>query len=280
MKPPISRVRRTLLILGACWMVLSTAWVARRWYAVRILEKDAQYGMLCEWQLVRGEDHEEQARWAMLWPTSHIRKLGLYRASGYPPRLAWAVKVCARLEEIEIRKSPREMDEPMDPREVGAFLAGLGSQPELRTLTIEEVDLTDAEVGPLLARSPRLRELGLNLTDCTGANFPVLKELESVGTYFSPISDAGLAVLLRCPALQTINIRYGEITRAGILQIPQLRQPALKELYLHRARVSKSEAEELAGRVQLECLDLDIEVEGSVGGAGKGEKEPGEKDEE
>jgi hypothetical protein len=242
------RVRRALLLLGACWLVLSTAWVARRWWAVRILDAEAavEYGMECEWQLPFEAELEERTRWARLWPSSHVTKVSLYRATGIDPKLAWAVQVCGRLERIKVIS----VDGPADPRELLAWLAQLGEQPGLQELWIDEVSLTDEDLASALAHYPGLRILWLSMTKCTGANLPVMPSLEIVETSFSPISDAGLAALLRQPAVQSISIVHGEVTRAGVLQIPPLRRAGLEELHIHSFRLKQSELPELDATIR------------------------------
>jgi hypothetical protein len=208
------RVRRVLLILGACWMVLSTAWVARRWWAVRILDAEAEYGGEFDWQLPSEAEPEESTSWARLWPSSHVTEVRLHRGSGFDPKLAWAVQVCGRLNRIKL--NPISLDGPItDPRESLAWLAQLGHQPALQELCIDELPVTDQELATVLAHYPGLRTLWLRMTKCTGANLPVMKSLETVETYFTPISDAGLAALLRQPAVQAIGIDHTEVTRAG-----------------------------------------------------------------
>jgi hypothetical protein len=261
MKPGSSRrVRRALLLLGACWLVLSTAWVARRWWAVRILETEAavEYGTECRWQLAFGKGSSGIEWWARLWPTSHVKEVAIYRRAGFTPGLAWAVRVCGRLEGVSAKAAGPEISG--DDREMRALLTALGPQPGVLFLGIEEVEVTDADLAALLPQLPGLRELVLWDTSCTGANFPVMPSLESVGTLRSPISDAGLTALLRQPALKSMVIFSDEVTPAGVLQVSQLRRAGLTEMRVCSERIGQREGQRLEETVRAACPDLVFEI--------------------
>jgi hypothetical protein len=141
------------------------------------------------------------------------------------------------------------------------FVAKVGPLPELEGLGIEEVDLKDEGLAALLERYLNLQTLNLSRTSYSGAKFPVMKNLEEIFAHFTPISDEGLAAILRCPALRSLEIDLGEMTKAGILQIARLRQPALKHVSIRGKHFTEEEALEVTEEIRRACPDLHIEVE-------------------
>jgi hypothetical protein len=258
------RLRRALLILGACWLVLSTAWVARRAWAVLILEGNPGFNVGTAWQVPFQAGQVGATSiplWVKLLPISYIQSIGLSSSDNYTPETGWAVKVCGRVDEVLIIGTPRG-NRRMDGQKAAIFLAALGPLPELRKLTIREVNMTDADLAPLLAGYPQLRKLQMLTTVWTGADFPAMQQLERIVIYDSPISDAGLAAILHSPALQSIDITQGEITSDGIRQIPRDRQPALREISIHGAKIADDEEEKLNDLLQAACPDLESRVTG------------------
>jgi hypothetical protein len=153
----------------------------------------------------------------------------------------------------------------VDPRTIEHFkdfVEKIGPLPELEVL---EVDLQDDGLATLLERCPRLRSLALAETSYSGEEFPMMERLEEIYTYDTTISDEGLAAMLRCPALKSLQIVGGDkVTKAGLLRIPQLRRPALREVKIKWARLTQQEALEVVQAIQAACPDLQIEVEGQL----------------
>jgi hypothetical protein len=243
--------------------VLGTAWLARRWWAVRILDDGTGINYVTAWHVpFEGQTGMDAVPlWVKLLPLSYIQSIEIYGSDHYPPEIAWAVKVCGRVDEVLIHGIPRG-DEPQDAQATCTFLASLGPLPELKRLQIRDMNLTDAELAPLLAGYPRLRELWLWATAWTGAGFPVLKELELIVIYDSPVSDAGLTAMLRSPALRSVEISQGWMTRDGLRQIPRDRQPALRDISIIGAKIAAEEVAELNDTLHAACPGLQIQVMG------------------
>jgi hypothetical protein len=261
------RVRRILLLLGVCWMVLSTAWVARRWWAVRILDKHPYFNPSSyRWHLGYESQDEfgDVHLWVKLLPTSYIEGLSFDGDATIDPKLGWAVRVCGRVQYLDFHVKQNFSSEPpaVDSAKYMDFVEKIGPLPELEELGIEEVDLQDAELASVLERYPRLQVLRLFMTPNTGAKFPKMERLETCIVYDAAISDEGLAAILRCPALKSLQIYRGRVTKAGLLRIPQFRRPALREVKMEALPLTRQEALEVMQAIQAACPDLQIEMEG------------------
>jgi hypothetical protein len=241
-----SRLRRTLLILGVCWLALSTAWIARRWWAVRILQDPANAGkILLGWEMPSWfSSHPEFAQLGRLWPTSHVNELQVFDAPADAQKLAWAIRVCGSLQQISLRF----LQSPADSH---ALLHTLGPQPSLRLLTLDEVAMENDEILlQFLQRSPHLRSLLLRNVNFSGAHFPTLLDLDEVAIIATPFSDAGLAAILHCPVLRQLTLVDTSTTGFGLRQVPRWKQDALKNFHIEGTILSYEEREELQAMAQ------------------------------
>jgi hypothetical protein len=238
---PAHRVRRTLLILGACWLVLSTAWVARRWRAVRILEaSDAAREVSAVWQ---SPAWLGKSAWRKLWPASRIKVLYTDGRIADGKSVGWAVRVCGVQEYLQVSKTS-------GPSQVRLFLLSLGPQPFLENISLANVPLDEHEIATLLRGCPRLRHLTLHNVPFSGADFPELPLLERAGFRSIPLSDAGLAALLRGPALRTFDLRKTAVTAQGVRQIPQGKPKTLEDFVIEAPGLTQAEIEEFQAMIQ------------------------------
>jgi hypothetical protein len=202
--------------------------------------------------------------WPKLLPTSYIEGLYFHGDSTVDSKLGWAVRVCGRVKKLDY--SARKMNglelHDVDPKRFAHLVSKIGPLPELEELEIKKLDLKDEELAALLERYPHLRTLSLIEARYLGAKFPVMKNLEEIRTHYTPISDEGLGAILRCPALRSIESNFGPLTKAGILQIARLRQPALKEVAISGTRLTELEGNEALELIRKACPDLEIDVQG------------------
>jgi hypothetical protein len=255
-RPP-RRIRRTLLILGACWIALGTAWGARRWWAVRILEKAEAAGNVVTWEQPLWAD----PNWSRLLPLTRLRDIDVRARIANGRELAWAVRTCGGLERLSV--SEREETDDDTP----AFLRRLGPQPRLRSLSIASYPLTDEETPLFLGGFPHLYDLSLSGGKYSGANFPHLGWLRAVNFQSMPFSDAGLAGMLRCPDLFSCTLIDTEITPAGVQWLAQQKPKWLEEFILYSRRIPNAEAPALLILLKNECPKLKARISGPDAGA-------------
>jgi hypothetical protein len=244
-------LRRTLLILGACWLVLSTAWVARRWRAVRILDKAEASGVYCHWQTNGWLPY----KWERLLPTSRIIDISVDRnfvnsqlANGhfddgpFPSgrALAWAVRRCGAVQYLRVSHDARASAD--DLREVRAFLLGLDQQPELQVVDLTRVALKSDEIVKLFGGFPAVQKVGI---------------------HYTPLSDEGLAAVLRSTDLRQCWLVETAVTPAGVRQVPQWKQKALKEFVVLNENLSEEDCKKLQTILETTCPDVKSTISNS-----------------
>jgi hypothetical protein len=253
------RVRRTLLILGACWLVLSTAWVARRWYAVAIVEDFVDDPAV---DAVWSHPAWTKAPWTRLLPTSQLVFLNIGSPPANGAQLAWAVRVCGLVDGLELTPDVAEGVTPGDPDQARAFLRGLGRQPGVKRLRIAWDALTAPEIPAVLEQFPQVVELHLRLPGYAGAHFPVLPALREVTFQDTPVSDEDLQWILRCPALQSCELCETAVTLAGVRQIAQWRQKALGQFILDNRDLTEEQIEEMRAAMAATCPEIGTSIFG------------------
>jgi hypothetical protein len=241
------RLRRTLLILGVCWMVLSTAWVARRWWAVRILEKaERAREVKCEWDWPNWS-FPLPTTWRRVLPTARISWLNLDGQLTDGAKLAWAVRTCGGAEELLV-SGPRSRAKPsLDaalPAEKREFLLRLGRQPTV-LLALYSVRLGDDEMAMILSQFPKLEDLTMHGGSYSGAKFPLLPSLESVDLHDTPFTDEGLAAVLRSAALRECVLEKTAVTPAGLLRVSQEKPKSLESLRFVNAELRQEAREQM-----------------------------------
>jgi hypothetical protein len=249
---PIRRTRRTLLILGACWIALSTAWIACRWWAVHILETSP--GVVCTWKLPTWTTH----RWSKLLPTSRVTDLKIGGRVDHPAKLLWAMRRCGPIDSLLI--DPDAMPGWSEPSASLAFLTSLGPQPRVRSLHLAGLSLDDQQAAAVLHQFPGLQKLSLHWVQYSGEHFPTLPTLQDVEIYFTPISDSGLAAVLRSPSLRTCKLAYTRVSLDGLRQMPQWKQKALIQFTCTFRELPKDELEILRQTIQLACPEVQTTI--------------------
>jgi hypothetical protein len=122
------------------------------------------------------------------------------------------------------------------------------------------------EVGLLLRQFPNLQELSVSGLGYSSENFPALRALASLSLDNMPISDAGFATILRCPALRVLAIGKGaETTAVAAVQVPEHRTKALRTLYLHLTGLrTPGESTAIEEWLSAVCPDLECHIDGPV----------------
>jgi hypothetical protein len=276
--PPRSRrSRRILFLLGACWLLLSTVWVARRWHAVQILEQaEITSEVSAEWDLPDWLPPAARDKWGKLWPTSRLYALNVTPYESNSQTLASAARVCGPPEALDVEESEK-------PGASLAFLRALGRQksvislgldnvaiderefpellrqfPNLQTLGLQNYRFSGAQFPVLLSQSPQLKTLHLKRVHFPGTTFPALPALENVIFDATPLSDEGLAAVLRCPALLVCWLNETAVTTAGVRQVPQWKPKTLAGFGFANSRITREEALELDTFLQNSCPGLQI----------------------
>jgi hypothetical protein len=234
--PSPHRLRRTLLLLGACWLLLSTAWVARRWRAVYILEKAADSGELTmNWNIPFWLSPSGDEKWTRLWPTSHLTQISTEGYFTDARAVAWAVRVCGPMENLWVNRG-----------DGAATVRPISISPSLqRELQDLHISLDEYAITVLLRESPKLQNLFIRNVPFSGAHFPTMPALETVIIARTPLSDTGLAAVLRCPALRQFLLNDSAVTAAGFRQVPQWKQKALTEFSIAAPGLTEEELHEL-----------------------------------
>jgi hypothetical protein len=250
--PRVPRFRTALWLVLAGWMVFSTAWLTRRWMAVRILDAAGErLEVNCHWELPRWAKPPDP-RWKLL-PCARVISIDVSSSLQDGRELAWAVQRCGPLSGMGVSF---DTDRVEDGREVRAFLRELGRQKQAVAIEMKNVPLENSELTDLLKRLPNLEILTLTNMPVSGAGFPPLAALRIVSISNSPISDEGLAALLRCPSLNTLNLVNTEVTLAGIRQLPHWRQKELAAFEFSNGAIAPKTQREMRAALQQSCPDL------------------------
>jgi hypothetical protein len=213
--------------------------------------------MNCHWEVPFGGKSE----WFKLLPNARVTSVRTYSLPPQGDRIGRALRICGALEEMNI-----VLGGARKVRELDAFLAAVGRQPALKLLRIrsekrrdESLDpaWSDHEFGQRLRQFPRLEVLELTSVPYSGVNFPPLAALQEFITRDCPVSDAGLAEILRAPALRKAWIRQpAATTPEAVRQVTRHRQPALQELSLFVNGQKAGDDWMLEEMVRQACPDL------------------------
>jgi len=237
-----------LLFLGLIGSL--AAWYLRRSKAIRVLESAQNVGLQCEWRVKYGA-RWTQSRWIKILPISSVTSVSLDYDVRNAGELARAIKVVGAVEEIGIGQG--------DPDEIETFLSELGCQRALRAMYIFNVPL-EGEIGNALGKFPNLRILALVGSHYSASDFPTLEALEELDIRFSPVTDDGLAAILKCPKLRAAYMKEPAVTGNGIEQIEKWRQRALKELAITEVAVPEEDVSKLERGIQAACPDLEFSI--------------------
>jgi hypothetical protein len=109
--------------------------------------------------------------------------------------------------------------------------------------------MSDEAIAQLLQLFPKVERLILSNLDYTGADFPALAALQVINADNTPISDAGLERILRCPELRVLQMRLVAITAAGGRKIPEWR-PKPMDIFWLAAECKTTEADEIEARLK------------------------------
>jgi hypothetical protein len=273
--PP--RLRRSLLILGASWLIFSSAWIARRWWAVQVLHAAEDAGKATTiWDTPSWLPDPSLRKWSKLWPTSRLKELSLTLYDTNVQALARAVRVCGPVEVLYVGDGG-------DGDAGQTFLAKLGAQRKLTSLELANVSLEDEKLAAILSQFPELNQLHLGSLRISGPRFPALlgqssklrtlrlsyvefsgpqsftlPNLEEAFFEGTPLSDAGLAALLHSPALLTCWLVETSITPAGLRQLPQWKQPRLRGFTYGGFDAQSGEFLKLQPSLQKACPEVRI----------------------
>jgi hypothetical protein len=248
------RLRRTLLILGVCWLALSTAWVARRWWAVRSVNQAMIFSSFDVWDL----PFNKQSPWLKFFPTARVT--GIYSATirDNGQRLGWALRTCGPVNQIAVNGGWPEIQ---------AFLRALGPEKELRTLAIDDARTTYESFWPILRQFPNLEYLHLTGMSGHWKDFPRMEALQSIEVHGFPgdelqFSDEDLATLLqRCPALTELRLSQGSVTREGLLNIAQWRPARLVKISILWSTLDQQDEKEFMDQMARRCPGLQLTLE-------------------
>jgi hypothetical protein len=147
--------------------------------------------------------------------------------------------------EIDLRGSQRFRD---------GHVQILKQFPHLKTLTLEELNVTDQgliELGKL-TQLIKLNLFGTEVTDAGMNHIGKLTELRTLQLGKTRITDAGLKELRGLTALKTLGLWKTGITDQGLKEIGEFKE--LKTLYLGKTAITNEGLKQLTGLKKLRIL--------------------------
>lgn len=123
-------------------------------------------------------------------------------------------------------------------KQIESFFAAIGSQRNVQRLAMYDVPVTDAWCNSI-AKWIELREMTVFSANFTGKQWPTLPRLKAVHFSNIPISDTGLGILLKLPALEQLELEQPNLSTLALKELAQNHR-GIKQILLLKTGLPKA----------------------------------------